>query len=298
VHYSWILITTYASILVNLAPPSLSFSTPEYVVPGVLPATRANRLLVVSADPFSLHPSVSHQTILLLAWTVYTSFSESLLNLLKTETKSKLRYNRVCIFYSVLSWSPTCDLRPDFYYCQTVGGLLMWGVLSDERSDMSCSQSRVWVPPDSWPNFIVSDCRLPQLGGSGPRIYIPVVTLGTRFAFRRVLRIAELWWRYSLKTDRSVCLIGVGLRRRSRSWLQSPRGPWPRFLFSTALAHVSKWGLLRHFLYVIYTNSVRTLQETHYVTAMKSNQLILSGLTIVVSCESLTKHTYALLEQN
>jgi hypothetical protein len=25
------------------------------------------------------------------------------------------------------------DLRPDFYYCQTMAGLLMWGALSDER---------------------------------------------------------------------------------------------------------------------------------------------------------------------
>jgi hypothetical protein len=28
-------------------------------------------------------------------------------------------------------------LRPDFYYCQTVAGLLLWGALSDERADLS-----------------------------------------------------------------------------------------------------------------------------------------------------------------
>jgi hypothetical protein len=32
-----------------------------------------------------------------------------------------------------LSWGP----RPDFYCCQTVVGLLMWGALSDERMDLS-----------------------------------------------------------------------------------------------------------------------------------------------------------------
>jgi hypothetical protein len=38
-----------------------------------------------------------------------------------------------------LSWNkaPIWDLRPDFYYCQTVSGLLMWGALSDERTGLS-----------------------------------------------------------------------------------------------------------------------------------------------------------------
>jgi hypothetical protein len=38
-----------------------------------------------------------------------------------------------------LSWNkaPIWDLRPDFYYCQTVAGLLTWGTLSDERTDLS-----------------------------------------------------------------------------------------------------------------------------------------------------------------
>jgi hypothetical protein len=35
-----------------------------------------------------------------------------------------------------MSWnkSPIWGLRPDFCYCQTVAGLLMWGALSDERT--------------------------------------------------------------------------------------------------------------------------------------------------------------------
>jgi hypothetical protein len=37
-----------------------------------------------------------------------------------------------------LSWSkaPIWGLRPDFYYCQTVAGWLMWGALSDERTGL------------------------------------------------------------------------------------------------------------------------------------------------------------------
>jgi hypothetical protein len=33
--------------------------------------------------------------------------------------------------------APIWGLRPDFYYCLTVAGLLMWGALSDERTGLS-----------------------------------------------------------------------------------------------------------------------------------------------------------------
>jgi hypothetical protein len=58
-----------------------------------------------------------------------------------------------------LSWDkvPIWGLGPDFYYCQTVGGFLIWGALSDKRTGLSFtisagprqrSQSRVPVPWD------------------------------------------------------------------------------------------------------------------------------------------------------
>jgi hypothetical protein len=65
------------------------------------------------------------------------------------------------------------------------------------------SYSEVRVPRDSWPHFIVLDSRLPQQGGPGPRIYIPqeqcgpVISPGTGFPFRHLLRLAGLRWRYS-----------------------------------------------------------------------------------------------------
>jgi hypothetical protein len=72
-----------------------------------------------------------------------------------------------------LSWcqAPIWGLRPDFYYCQTVAVLLVWGALSDERTGLpftiaagprQCSHSCVRVPRDSWPYFAVSNSRLPQ----------------------------------------------------------------------------------------------------------------------------------------
>jgi hypothetical protein len=71
-----------------------------------------------------------------------------------------------------LSWNkaPIWVLRPDFYYCQTAAGLLMWGALSDERTGLSFTiaagarqhrPSRVRVPWHSRPNFTVSNSRLP-----------------------------------------------------------------------------------------------------------------------------------------
>jgi hypothetical protein len=71
-----------------------------------------------------------------------------------------------------LSWNKASiwGLRPDFYYCQTVVGLLMWGALSDERTGLlfiiaagprQRNHSRVRVPWDQRPYFSVSDSRLP-----------------------------------------------------------------------------------------------------------------------------------------
>jgi hypothetical protein len=65
------------------------------------------------------------------------------------------------------------------------------------------SYSRVRVPRDSLPYFTVSDSRLPQPEGPGPRICIPqeqggpVISPGTGFPFRRLLRLAGIRWRYS-----------------------------------------------------------------------------------------------------
>jgi hypothetical protein len=72
--------------------------------------------------------------------------------------------------------------------------------------------SQVRVLRDSWPHFTVSVSRLPQPGGSGPRIYIPqeqggpVIPPVTGFPFRRILRHAGLRWRYSNPPPRWISL--------------------------------------------------------------------------------------------
>jgi hypothetical protein len=60
----------------------------------------------------------------------------------------------------------TCDFSP-YITPSLTGG---WVCLCRSRQ---LSHSRVCVPWDLWPYFTVSDSRLPQSGGPGPRIYIP-----------------------------------------------------------------------------------------------------------------------------
>jgi hypothetical protein len=128
-----------------------------------------------------------------------TSFS--LLTAVNSKSETKLCYDRRSV-----------GPRPDFCYCQTVAGLLIWDAVSDERTGLSFtiaaglrqhSHSRVRVPRDSWPYFTLSDSRLPQPGRPGSRICIPqeqggpVIPPGTGSAFRRFLLIAGLRWGYS-----------------------------------------------------------------------------------------------------
>jgi hypothetical protein len=68
------------------------------------------------------------------------------------------------------------------FISQTAEGLLMLVAIFDVRTDLSftiaagprqCSHCGVRIPQDSRTYFIASDCRLPQPGGPGPRVYIP-----------------------------------------------------------------------------------------------------------------------------
>jgi hypothetical protein len=48
---------------------------------------------------------------------------------------------------------------------------------------------------------------------------------------------------------------------------------------------------------MIYKNPVCTSQETHYVSATKTNQLVLFRETVAVYCENRTKHANTLCGQ-
>jgi hypothetical protein len=91
-----------------------------------------------------------------------------------------------------LSWNkaPIWGLRPDFYYCQTVAGLLMWGALSDERTCLSFttapgprqrSHFRVRVPTTFYclrfetSLFVASYDSQGYGGGTRPRLHTGVL---------------------------------------------------------------------------------------------------------------------------
>jgi hypothetical protein len=119
--------------------------------------------------------------------------------------------------HKVTSWNkaPIWRLRPDFYYCQTVAGLLIWGALSDERTGLSftivaglhqCSHSRVRVFWDSKPYFTVSDSRLPFSSFPTTRramveVFDPRFHTGTSCSYNKII-ISTAWrlmgeWKYS-----------------------------------------------------------------------------------------------------
>jgi hypothetical protein len=50
--------------------------------------------------------------------------------------------------------------------------------------------------------------------------------------------------------------------------------------------------------FCVYTNRVRTSQETHYVKATNPKRLMLFGETVAVYCENHTAHTDTLCGQN
>jgi hypothetical protein len=88
-----------------------------------------------------------------------------------------------------LSWNkaPIWGLGSDFYYCQTIAGLLMWGALSDERTGLSFtitagprqrSHFRVW---DSRPYFTVWNSTLrfsspPTTRRATVEVFVPAST--------------------------------------------------------------------------------------------------------------------------
>jgi hypothetical protein len=106
----------------------------------------------------------------------------------------------VTIDQPVLVSSTHLGPKTKFLFLSDSRGFIDVGTLSDERTGLSFttaagprqrSDSQVRVPP-------VSDLRLPQPEGPGPRIYItqeqggPVIPPGTGVPFRSLLRLAGL----------------------------------------------------------------------------------------------------------
>jgi hypothetical protein len=131
-----------------------------------------------------------------------------------------------------LSWcqAPIWGLR--FLLCQRVASLSMWGALSDERTGLPFGiasgprqQSFLSQSPATHYHILLSQIRDSPTREPGPRIYIPqeqgdpVISPGTGFSFRHLLRPAKLRWRYSHSPPRGWPLILQFTVQLSRVWV-------------------------------------------------------------------------------
>jgi hypothetical protein len=101
------------------------------------------------------------------------------------------------------TWGP----RPDFYYCQTVQDLLMWGTLSDERVGLSFKiaavphqRSQSWVQVHRTHDHILLSqiWDSPNLEGQVPKEQGgPVIPQGIGFPFHHLILLIGLQQRYS-----------------------------------------------------------------------------------------------------
>jgi hypothetical protein len=133
--------------------------------------------------------------------------------------------------------APIWGLWPDLCYCQTLAGLLMWGALSDERTDLSFaiaivtlqrSHFRVRVPWDSSSYFTASDSKLPF---SSP--------LTNR---RAALEVLDPAYTRDNELESESCITTDG-QSASLSWNKAPIwGLRPDLYYCQTVACLLMWG--------------------------------------------------------
>jgi hypothetical protein len=133
------------------------------------------------------------------------------------------------------------------------------------------SHSHFRVPRDLWPYFTVSDSRLPQPGGPGPRIYIPQEQDDPV-----IPQILDSHFVASYDSQG----YGGGIRTFLHMGL-------------CLINHIESEIILNNIW-----NSVRTSQETYHVSAIKPKRLVPFRETVAVCCENHTGHINTLCEQN
>jgi hypothetical protein len=134
-----------------------------------------------------------------------------------------------------ISWNktPIWGLWPDFYYCQSVAGLLMWGVLSDERLLL-----------------VLASAVIPGSESCGTRDHILLSKIRD-FPFCRLLWLAGLRWRYLipppngvLATESEPYITTDGLSA-SLSWNKARIwGLRPDWYYCQTVAGLLTWGAL------------------------------------------------------
>jgi hypothetical protein len=112
-----------------------------------------------------------------------------------------------------LAWYqvPIWGLWPDFYYCQTIAGFLIWGALSDERTSLSFTMyniqyillSQIWDSPNLvCLSYITTDGQSASLSWNKP----PILGFRPDF-FINFRQLRACWCRAPSLTSGRVCLL-------------------------------------------------------------------------------------------
>jgi hypothetical protein len=145
-----------------------------------------------------------------------------------------------------LSWNKASiwGLRTDFYYCQTIAGLLMWGTLSDDRMGLwftIAAGPRQRVPVGLATIFSVSDLRLP---------------------FRRLLRLAGLRWRYSTLPPHGRTILASTVLVIAPLHGATRKHCFQQYLYCCMSIRCLETALV----YLLISRSLHTNGSTHYNT--------------------------------
>jgi hypothetical protein len=141
----------------------------------------------------------------------FTLFTNGMFRPLNVRSQSWVTVGRSVSQSVSMSWcrahSGTCDqilLPVRRLLSESCGFASVGRPLSREDGSAVCSAITQWSEPRRTRNHdLLSHLRLLQRRGPGSRIYIPqeqggpVILPSTGFPFRRLLRLAGLWWRYS-----------------------------------------------------------------------------------------------------
>jgi hypothetical protein len=140
----------------------------------------------------------------------------------------------------------------------------------------------------------------------------PIWGLRPDFYYRQTVADLLMWGALSYERMGLLFTTAAGPRQRIHSRVRVPRDSRTYFTASDSRLPFSSPPTSRRaamevfdpaskqegFYQIIYINSVRTSQETHYVSATKPNRLMLFRETVAVYCENHTEHTDTLCGQN
>jgi hypothetical protein len=219
---------------------------------------------------------------------------------IKVKVMLRLTVSLPVIWCQAPFWSP----RPDFCNCQTVAGLLTWGALSDERTGrlqllLGLASAVILGPSTAELDHILLSHIRDSLNLEGQ---VSVFISPRNSVDQLYIQTLGFSYRRLLRLAELRCRYS-NLPPHWRiffKYIYSVRTSQETYYVSATKPN--RLMLFRETVAVycenhtkqIHTNSVRTSQETHYISATKPNRLMLFRETVAVYCENHTEHKYTL----